>query len=799
MLLTIQNIQKYFGAELCLRNISCVLDAQDRAGIIGENGAGKTTLIKIITGELYPDDGIVTLAHGATVGYLEQNSVLDPACTVYGEMENAFRSVLDAMDEMKRLERQMAECPGDHMLLERHAQLSAVVDAADGYNMDTQIKKILNGMAFPAPDYQKSVAVLSGGEHTRLCLAKLLLQKPDLLILDEPTNHLDFETMEWLESYLKTYPGAILVVSHDRYFLDAVCNRIFEIEDNTLTAYKGNYSAYLPQKEAAVALQQKQHDADMEKAAKLEDYIARNLVRASTTKMAQSRRKQLEKMEITEAPRTSHTDLKFRFTFDVTPYNEILTAKNISVTLGGKRLVEGLDLLVKRGERLVIAGPNGAGKSTLLRVLDGKLRPQAGTVRLGAGAKPSVFEQQQLRRDGTVISTIWDKYPKFTELEVRSHLAKLNFRGEDVFKPCSALSGGELARLRFAEILLEKPNLLFLDEPTNHLDIYTRESLGAALASYEGTLVLVTHDRYLMNSLACPILFIENGKTSLYEDYDAMMHRGAVPPEKNIAPEKTASAGKAAYGKDIDAARVTDVEELGGHGVTAKVDGKLVAAGNARLMAKLGLTVPDVPQTGTIVHVAIDGKYAGYLLISDVVKPHSAQAIKGLKQAGVRKTVMLTGDAEPVAKAVSAELGIDEYHAGLLPGDKVDRIEKLLAAKNPKEMLAFVGDGINDAPVLSRADVGIAMGALGSDAAIEAADVVLMDDDPAKIALAMRIARRTKSIVYQNIVFALAIKAACLLLGALGIANMWLAIFADVGVMVLAVLNAIRALFVKNL
>ena len=550
MLLTIQNIQKYFGAELCLRNISCVLDAQDRAGIIGENGAGKTTLIKIITGELYPDDGIVTLAHGATVGYLEQNSVLDPACTVYREMENAFRSVLDAMDEMKRLERQMAECPGDHMLLERHAQLSAVVDAADGYNMDTQIKKILNGMAFPAPDYQKSVAVLSGGEHTRLCLAKLLLQKPDLLILDEPTNHLDFETMEWLESYLKTYPGAILVVSHDRYFLDAVCNRIFEIEDNTLTAYKGNYSAYLPQKEAAVALQQKQHDADMEKAAKLEDYIARNLVRASTTKMAQSRRKQLEKMEITEAPRTSHTDLKFRFTFDVTPYNEILTAKNISVTLGGKRLVEGLDLLVKRGERLVIAGPNGAGKSTLLRVLDGKLRPQAGTVRLGAGAKPSVFEQQQLRRGGTVISTIWDKYPKFTELEVRSHLAKLNFRGEDVFKPCSALSGGGLARLRFAEILLEKPNLLFLDEPTNHLDIYTRESLGAALASYEGTLVLVTHDRYLMNSLACPILFIENGKTSLYEDYDAMMHRGAVPPEKNIAPEKTASAGKAAYGKE---------------------------------------------------------------------------------------------------------------------------------------------------------------------------------------------------------------------------------------------------------
>ena len=254
-----------------------------------------------------------------------------------------------------------------------------------------------------------------------------------------------------------------------------------------------------------------------------------------------------------------------------------------------------------------------------------------------------------------------------------------------------------------------------------------------------------------------------------------------------------------AYGKDIDPSRVTDVQELGGHGVTAKVDGKTVAAGNARLMARLGLTVPEITEPGTIVHVAMEGRYAGYLLIADVVKPHSAAAIKGLKQAGVRKTVMLTGDAEPVAKAVSAELGLDEYHAGLLPGDKVDRIETLLAAKQPKENLAFVGDGINDAPVLSRADVGIAMGALGSDAAIEAADVVLMDDDPAKIALAMRIARRTLRIVYQNIVFALAIKFACLVLGALGLASMWTAIFADVGVMVLAVLNATRALYTKDL
>ena len=284
----------------------------------------------------------------------------------------------------------------------------------------------------------------------------------------------------------------------------------------------------------------------------------------------------------------------------------------------------------------------------------------------------------------------------------------------------------------------------------------------------------------------------ENGVTG-----DALVEAAALAESWSKHPISLSI--KNAYGKDIDPSRVTDVQELGGHGVTAKVDGKTVAAGNARLMAKLGLTVPEITEPGTIVHVAMEGRYAGYLLIADVVKPHSAAAIKGLKQAGVRKTVMLTGDAEPVAKAVSAELGLDEYHAGLLPGDKVDQIETLLAAKQPKENLAFVGDGINDAPVLSRADVGIAMGALGSDAAIEAADVVLMDDDPAKIALAMRIARRTLRIVYQNIVFALAIKFACLVLGAIGMASMWTAIFADVGVMVLAVLNATRALYTKDL
>ena len=549
MVLSLQNIGKSFGEMVVLEGINATVEQGERIGIVGENGAGKTTLLKILCGEYQPDEGEMQLTRGVTLGYLEQNSKLDPQQDVYGEMRNAFAPVLEAMNRMHLLEKKLEKDPHDQEVLAEHAKLSAVIDAADGYNMDVNIKKVLSGMGFGPETYQKSVAVLSGGEHTRLCLARLLLQRPDVLILDEPTNHLDFITMEWLENYLKGYSGAVLVVSHDRYFLDEVCTRIWEVEGHGLTSYKGNYSAFLPQKEAAVALQQKQHDADVAKAQKLEDYIARNLVRASTTKMAQSRRKQLEKLEITEKPSSGPQQLKFRFEFDVTPYNELLTLKNLCVKIEGRTLLEPFDLQVLRGERLVIAGPNGAGKSTLMQVLAGRRKPSGGMVRLGAGAKASVFEQQQLRRGGRVIDAIWDKWPRMTELEVRSHLARFGFKGEDVFKPCSALSGGELARLRLSEIVLERPNLLFMDEPTNHLDIYTRDSLTEALTAYEGTLLLITHDRYLMNSLACPILYIENGKATLYESYEKMMGRGQTAPEPTPAAQN-ATGGKASYGKE---------------------------------------------------------------------------------------------------------------------------------------------------------------------------------------------------------------------------------------------------------
>ena len=550
MLISLQNLGKSFGDTVVLHDINATVEKGERIGIVGENGAGKTTLLKVLCGEYQPDEGEYQISRGVTLGYLEQNSKLDPTLDVYGEMRSAFAPVLSAMEQMQVLENKLEKNPGDEQLLAKHAELSAVIDAADGYHMDIQIKKVLSGMAFGPETYTKGVAVLSGGEHTRLRLAKLLLQRPDLLILDEPTNHLDFATMEWLEEYLKSYSGAVLVVSHDRYFLDSVCTRIWEVEDHQLTSYKGNYSAYLPQKEAAVALQQKQHDADVAKAQKLEDYIARNIVRASTTKMAQSRRKQLEKMEITEKPHSGPQQLNFKFEFDVTPYKELLTIKNLSVKIGERVLLHPFDLQVLRGERLVIAGPNGAGKSTLMQVLDGKRKPSGGMVRLGAGAKASIFEQQQMRRGGRVSDARWDKWPRSTELEVRNHLARFGFRGEEVFKSCSALSGGELARLRFAEIVLERPNLLFLDEPTNHLDIYTRESLTQALMAYEGTLLLITHDRYLMNSLECPILYVEDGNATLYPSYERMMHRedpaAAAPKEE----KEKASAGKAAYGKE---------------------------------------------------------------------------------------------------------------------------------------------------------------------------------------------------------------------------------------------------------
>lgn len=573
MLLELQELGKSFGEHEVLHDVNASIERGDRIGMIGANGTGKTTLLRILYGEALPDTGTAAFGNGVTCGYLEQNAHLDPTLNVYQTIRLAFTPALEAMQKLEILQKQLAAHPQEQEIQEQINHCNAVIDAMDAYQMDTQIKKVLNGMGFPAQTWEKLAGVLSGGEQTRLRLARLLLERPDLLILDEPTNHLDIETMDWLENYLKTYRGAVLVVSHDRYFLDAVCTKIWELRGKSIQVYRGNYSAYLPQREAADQRQQKLHDAAVEKAAKLQEYIDRNLVRASTTKMAQSRRKQLEKMEIVEAPTAEAWELNFRFEYDIEPYDELVIMKNLTVRIGERTLIDGLDYIVHRGDKLIVAGPNGTGKSTLLQVLDGKRRPSSGMVRLGSGAKPGIFTQQQARRAGRVIDAIWNQYPRFTELEVRSHLARFGYRGEDVFKDCAQLSGGELARLRFAELALERPNLMFLDEPTNHLDIYMRESLTKALDAYTGTLLLVTHDRYLMQTLGCPILYLEEGKAAFYPNFEALKNRNAAKPE--IASRSEEPTKKQGYGKEQRRRRAevrsrlkaveTEIEELGAH------------------------------------------------------------------------------------------------------------------------------------------------------------------------------------------------------------------------------------------
>ena len=573
MLLELQELGKSFGEHEVLHDVNASIEKGDRIGMIGANGTGKTTLLRILYGEAFPDTGTAAFGNGVTCGYLEQNAHLDPSLDVYHTMRLAFTPALESMQKLEELQKQLAAHPQDQTVQDEITRCNAVIDAMDAYQMDTQIKKVLNGMGFPAQTWEKPAGVLSGGEQTRLRLARLLLERPDLLILDEPTNHLDIETMDWLENYLKAYRGAVLVVSHDRYFLDAVCTKIWELRGKTIQVYRGNYSAYLPQREAADQRQQKLHDAAVEKAAKLQEYVDRNLVRASTTKMAQSRRKQLEKLEIVEAPTAEAWELNFRFEYDIEPYDELVIMKKLTVRIGERTLIDDLDYTVHRGDKLIIAGPNGTGKSTLLQVLDGKRRPSSGMVRLGSGAKPGIFTQQQARRVGRVIDALWNQYPRFTELEVRSHLARFGYRGEEVFKDCAQLSGGELARLRFAELALERPNLMFLDEPTNHLDIYMRESLTQALAAYTGTLLLVTHDRYLMQTLGCPILYLEDGKAIFYSDFEALKNRNTAKPEEISRTEEPVK--KQGYGKEQRRRRAevrarlkaveTEIEALGAH------------------------------------------------------------------------------------------------------------------------------------------------------------------------------------------------------------------------------------------
>lgn len=519
MLASLTNINKFYNGNQVLKNVSLTIDESDKIGLVGNNGCGKSTLLKILTGSVDPDrftekDGIVSFAAKTTVGYLEQMGGLDSESTVIAEMRSVFEPIHKAIERLREIELEIEM--GDDSAADEYQRLTSWVEASDGYNTDVKIRTVLNGMGFSGDELERIVSGFSGGEKTRLCIAKLLLEEPNLLILDEPTNHLDFKTIMWLEDYLRSYRGAVLIVSHDRYFLDRLCSSICEIERGVLTRYKGNYSAFVRQREENNARREKEYEQQQKQIAQLEDYVAKNLVRASTTKMAQSRRKQLEKMERIERHAHEAKSAKIRFTYAVEPPIDVLKVKGVDISVGEgnarKTLVDEVSFDVRRGEKIGIIGDNGIGKSTLLRIIQEKL-PHKGIVRWNSNVKISYFEQEStnLNRELTVMEELHSRYPSLSELEVRSLLAQVRLVGENVFKETGVISGGERAKLCFAIMMQEHGNVLILDEPTNHLDLSTKEAIEEALEEYTGTIIFVSHDRYLLSKIADRLIELTDG------------------------------------------------------------------------------------------------------------------------------------------------------------------------------------------------------------------------------------------------------------------------------------------------
>ncbi|OLA71951.1 MAG: ABC transporter [Ruminococcus sp. 37_24] len=527
MLVNLININKYYNGKHILKNINLTVNEKDRIGLIGINGCGKTTLLRILTGKELPDrstekDGIVSFASKTSVGYLEQMSGLDRDSTVIDEMKSVFSYLDSVLERMKELEHIMKESSEiNEEISEEYSKLSAYYESNDGYTIDVKIKTILNGMGFSENDYNRIISGFSGGEKTRLAIAKLLLEEPNLLILDEPTNHLDFKTVLWLEEYLKDYKGALLIVSHDRYFLDKVVTSVCEIEYGVLTRYKGNYTAYTLLKSDSVKRQQKEYEAQQKEIAKLEEYIAKNKVRASTAASAKSREKALERMELIEKPSIASNSANIKFEYKIQPPFDILDVKDVDIRVGSgtseKILAEHISFEIKRGEKLGIIGDNGIGKSSFLKVLQGIL-PHSGKVRWASNVKISYFEQESANLDpcNTVIDELHRHYPLLTDLEIRSLLGSVGIKGENVFKETGVISGGERAKVCFAFMMLEKGNVLILDEPTNHLDLTSKESIERALDEFDGTVIFVSHDRYLLNKIAGKILEIRSDGTEMY-------------------------------------------------------------------------------------------------------------------------------------------------------------------------------------------------------------------------------------------------------------------------------------------
>lgn len=533
MLLNVEHLYKYFNGQALLKDINFTVEDREAVGLIGINGCGKSTLLNIITGsegfDKTPEGlGSVNIAGKASIGFLRQNSGLNSELTIGEEMKNAFAPLLETLDKMKVLEKKMADGGDIDSISHEYAELSSYFEARDGYRIDVKIKQVLNGMGFGSTPTDRVISTLSGGEKTRLALAKLLLEEPNLLILDEPTNHLDFETLMWLEDYLKGYKGAIIIVSHDRYFLNKVCTRICEIEQGRLTSYRGDYSSYLVQKKMNSERQLKEYEAQQKEIAKLEDYVAKNLVRASTSKMAKSRQHMLDRIERIDKPLMYTKPPKIKLEYDIEPTKDIVRVVDCPLVVGEgadkKELIKSLTMNVRRGEHVAIIGANGIGKTSILKLIQGIIPHEGGNISWGGNVKISYFEQEHAILDPhkTVLEEIMDRYPRLSEQQARSVLGAVLLTGENVFKPISVLSGGERAKLCFAIMALNRGNVLVLDEPTNHLDLSTKEVLENALAEFGGTIILVSHDRYLLNKVASRIIEIKHDEVNSYEgNFDA--------------------------------------------------------------------------------------------------------------------------------------------------------------------------------------------------------------------------------------------------------------------------------------
>ncbi|MCA1354971.1 ABC-F family ATP-binding cassette domain-containing protein [Weissella cibaria] len=566
IILQASNVARRFSGVTFFENISMQIQDKGRVGLVGRNGAGKSTLLKMLIGETQPDEGTVSMKKGIKLAYLAQNSGLDSDLSVYNEMLTAFDRVISLEKKMREMEAKIAsatdyESDDYTSLLSAYDQAQHDFNEMNGYGYEATIRSVLHGFGFDESFYDQKISSLSGGQRTRLAIAKQLLETPDLLILDEPTNHLDMQTLSWLERYLQNYQGALLIVSHDRYFLDRVVNEIYDMHSGVLDHYTGNYSRFMELKAAKVLQEQKAFDKQQEEIAKLEDFVNRNIVRASTTKRAQSRRKQLERMERLEAPKNETGVAHIQFSTDEESGNEVMRVNEVKLGYDLTNiLAEHVNIDVDKQHAVALVGPNGIGKSTLIKTILGKLPLIAGTIKMGANVEVGYYDQEQQTLDPkkSVLNTIWDEHPTMPERDVRSILGSFMFSGESVDKIVSALSGGERARLLLTKLSLQHANFLILDEPTNHLDIDSREVLETALNEFNGTIFFVSHDRYFINAVATEVVELSPNGTRFFDgDYDYYL-------EKTAGEQAASHRAKASFEttEEFKEASATPIENL---------------------------------------------------------------------------------------------------------------------------------------------------------------------------------------------------------------------------------------------